>query len=784
MEGEVAMDDFPTTPLREGMPTGHNGSRKNEVVLQGEHLKAHPHGLSAKRRLEKDIGEESCAGLKELSDESLDCVRRSQEGQRDVSACRNEQKNPLDQIDINRMFSGTQDAAEAADDSTIFVKHSPIRFDMSSPVKHNAGKEEDGQQPKRLKLELECVPNLGQPGGVNGAVDEEPPVGSPEAIEMIEAKSSPMKDFSQVAYEADHNGNNGLCDELASGANTTPGRPSSCLHTLSPVHHSADANGEQFVLELDENDDGQEMFQMLTTRNEELIRQVHVLNQKLNKMMTTCDITSYRYKKMQSDLQPLLKDCQAKLNESYKELQVVTEERDSLRERTVKLKERIDENRDEVKMLNQNQSILQKKYISLMNEIESARNKYEELESKHRNLEEQHNEDEKRKQILNDRIDEMAAQISGISAENTNLKKLNEDLIIEVKSVEEELDTKTNEVRKLQEQLQEAVDAEKGANDQVAKRINELVAQRADLESQFENYKAKSETGNKELVARVREAEDRLDRKVSEVQSLQDKLNKMVQDGLVKDTLIKELKRKLEEANDKSEIDKAQVTELQNGKAELERINGCMESSIAELEESLREWQAKYDEQAEKQKLSVELEAIQLKNSNIEAEHLAELEQLHSNLSALQEDLKQNSKIIGELRDENESLRRTKQSIEAKLEETLQKEATNEDQDLVKSLQKELESWKEKYQLKEQESNRSLKLLAEDLYVQYSSKHEQKVKLLKKGYETKFQGKLDKLMLQNEGLTQEIEQVKSNLAAERKEKQKLIDLLESRKPQE
>ncbi|QLQ81506.1 hypothetical protein HG537_0F02670 [Torulaspora globosa] len=764
--------EFPTTPLRETVE--YNGSVMKESVLEGngEHLMGHPHGLSAKRRRE-DMGEE-----KEVSDESLDCVRRSQEEQ-DTSICRDQKKNALDQIDINRMFSRTHEAVEGEDNSTIFVKHSPIRFDMSSPVKHIEG----GPQPKRLKLELECVPDLGQPGQ-NGNGEEEAVVGSPEAIEMIEAKSSPMKDFSQVTYEPDQRSNNERCEALESGGDATPRRRSSCVHTLSPVHQSADGNSEQSGLELDENDDGQEMFQMLTRRNDELIKQVHVLNQKLNKMMTTCDITSYRYKRVRSDLQSLSKDYEAKLNESYKELQTVTEERDNLRERAIKLKKRIDENRDEVEMLNQNQSILQKKYISLMNEVESAKNKYEELESKHRNLEKQHQDSEKRKQALQKEIDEVSAHMSALFADNANVKERNEDLIREVTSVKEVLDTKTNEVKKLQEQLQEAVEAGKGVNDQTAKQINELITQRAELETQFENYKAKSESRNEELAALVKEAEDRLDIKVNEVHSLQDKLNEMVEDASVKDTLIEELKTKLEEANDKSEIDKAQVTELQNEKTELQRINGCLESSIAELEESLREWQTKFEEQAEKQKLSVELEAIQLKNSNIEAEHLAELEQLHSNLSVLQDDLKQKSITISELRDEIESLRRTKQSLETKLEENLQKEATNDNQDLVKSLQKELESWKEKYQLKEQESNRSLKLLAEDLYIQYSSKHEQKVKLLKKGYETKFQSKLDKLMLQNEGLTQEIEQVKSNLATERKEKQKLIDLLESRKSQE
>lgn len=770
------MSEFPTTPVRGEARTDYSGSRKDEVVLQGNEglLKVHLHGLSANKKLESDVGEDTSLEPRELSDESLDCVKRSQEEPQDVVTCGSGQKNALDQIDINRMFSKNQGPAEGADDSTIFVKHSPMKLDMSSPVKQHAERDDvDGPQPKRLKLELECVPDLAQPRQMDA---EESPVGSPEAIEMLDAKSSPMKEFSQVVFDPDEKD----VHELGSGVRATPARRSSGLHTLSPVHPN---NGELSPFELNEGDGASDRFHMLTRRNEELVEQVHVLNQKLNEIMATCDTASYRYNRMKLECQAVSNDCESRLEERDRELQLAIEERDKFGDKTTRLQKRIDENRDEVDMLKQNQSILQRKYTSLMEEVENARKTYEELESKHQDLTEQYNDGGRNIQRLKGDIDELSTRLSTSAADNKTLQELHEDLTHKLESAKEELGTRNNEIEKLRDQLKEAVDAERGANDQVAEQINALVAQRAELESQLAHHKVKSEADNEKLASQLEDAEEHLKSKTKESQELKERVEQLVEASVAKDKSINEWRDMLDEANDLKEINQAQVKELQNNNEELERHNSHLESSVANLEEELRELLAKFEEQAEKQKLSVELETIQLKNSNIEAEHLAELEQLHSNLSSLQEDLQVNSKILNELRNENESLTQSKQSLQKKLDEALQKEAKNDDRELMKSLQKELESWKEKYNLKEQESNRSLKLLAEDLYIQYSSKHEQKVKLLKKGYETKFQGKLDKLMMQNEGLSQEIEQVKSNLASERKEKQKLIDLLESRKDQ-
>ncbi|ODQ80844.1 hypothetical protein BABINDRAFT_35041 [Babjeviella inositovora NRRL Y-12698] len=80
--------------------------------------------------------------------------------------------------------------------------------------------------------------------------------------------------------------------------------------------------------------------------------------------------------------------------------------------------------------------------------------------------------------------------------------------------------------------------------------------------------------------------------------------------------------------------------------------------------------------------------------------------------------------------------------------------------------------------LAEQEAGTETKLqqLAQDLYIQYSQKHEQKVSILKKGYETKWNGKLNNLEFDNKTLRREIESLKIQMENERNEKNQLVKL--------
>lgn len=165
------------------------------------------------------------------------------------------------------------------------------------------------------------------------------------------------------------------------------------------------------------------------------------------------------------------------------------------------------------------------------------------------------------------------------------------------------------------------------------------------------------------------------------------------------------------------------------------------------------------------------------------------MEDLHESMSSLQSALKDNSDLVHTLKIENETLKsdlsRNEQMLKtATLEKdnkivSIETEGTDKEQTII-SLKKQLDEWKQKYDSKENETNKRLKLLAEDLYIQYSSKHEQKVKLLKKGYESKYQGEISRLETQHMGLTQEVEQLTKQLEAEREEKRNLLNMLENK----
>ncbi|GME84317.1 unnamed protein product [Ambrosiozyma monospora] len=68
--------------------------------------------------------------------------------------------------------------------------------------------------------------------------------------------------------------------------------------------------------------------------------------------------------------------------------------------------------------------------------------------------------------------------------------------------------------------------------------------------------------------------------------------------------------------------------------------------------------------------------------------------------------------------------------------------------------------------------------LAQDLYLQYAAKHEQKVSILKKGYEKKWQSKYKKLIQENEELKKELALSKEKLVHETSEKKQLVKLWE------
>ncbi|CDO95240.1 unnamed protein product [Kluyveromyces dobzhanskii CBS 2104] len=306
--------------------------------------------------------------------------------------------------------------------------------------------------------------------------------------------------------------------------------------------------------------------------------------------------------------------------------------------------------------------------------------------------------------------------------------------------------------------------------------LKELYEETGKKLSDSENQLQELRRIHEEETTKLRET---IDRKASDISELNEKLNQFQMTGSDE---ISSLKTQLQitetELNGKKiEIESlhtkasANETAVQNLRLELSKLTNDKGKSLTELEQTKRE-----------------LESLKSKNVNVESEHLAELEKLHANMLLMETNLKENVKTIvdlnstikeleGKLRSselDNNNLKTRLTNAEA-TRNTLST-TDNSETDELRAKIKELE---ETVANADTETNKKLQLLAEDLYIQYSSKHEQKVKMLKKGYETKYKDLLDNLTVENNALHDEVDQLQKTVETERAEKQDLIKSLEN-----
>ncbi|GAV55138.1 hypothetical protein ZYGR_0AS04620 [Zygosaccharomyces rouxii] len=645
----------------------------------------------------------------------------------------------INKMDVNTMFD--------TDKSLVKMNHSPIRIELSSPSRPEESIDRPIPEPKRLKLELASAPNLSQPD--NGV----------EMIEMLDPKNSPQKEHDEDAFELQE-----AIRESKEDRDSVANTPNSNekvnsildLQKLTPVY-----NNEEIE---DQNDTPrEELFQIVFKRNEDLVTQLHHLNRSINEVIDSCDSTVGKYRKQ---IDSLRQDYESKLQDRVSEIASVIRESNTYKEKFNIAKRRIGETRDEIKMLNQNQSILRNKYEEATTELEECRRRLHELDEENSKLKSESSENGIKVSKLENLYQEVLRRTEKLESTNQSLLDVRAESERRLNSLKHELDSRNEEYLRLKAQLEETLAAHEGGRDEKTRQIEDLARQRDELESRISALRKEAEQREEQLESKLQNLETELQLINQNTHTHESNEAQLRQELESKIQECQHWQKNYETVNDDVEILRAEVKELYSDVDEHKELKHYLETSIAQLEEQVNDWRHKYEEhRKEYDKVLLELDSVHLKYNNTEGEHLTELEQLHDNLSSLQVTLKKDSELISQLTRKNETLESQLKGIQAPSD--------------VSQLHKELESWKEKLHNKEIESNRSLKLLAEDLYIQYSSKHEQKVKLLKKGYETKYQGKLDKLSLQNEGLEQEVDQLKSQLATERKEKQKLISLLES-----
>ncbi|KAH3902260.1 uncharacterized protein SCODWIG_02215 [Saccharomycodes ludwigii] len=329
-------------------------------------------------------------------------------------------------------------------------------------------------------------------------------------------------------------------------------------------------------------------------------------------------------------------------------------------------------------------------------------------------------------------------------------------------------------------------------------KVAELNENAANLENDLNNEIEKVKTENINKIEDLISDNDKLNSEVSTLKTLQ---NEQVD----KITELNNLIEKLESTNEKLEIEKKELQDKINFvKEEKEKTVTENGKNLKEKEESLNKLQADLKnlqdlynilqdkcKNSETENLKLQdiihnnddnttnnandnsSEVVKLKEeiSKLESSHLKELEDYLLQTENFQKDIKLKNEENERLKLENEKLLQ-QQTINSA-------NAISKDDEEINKLKEQVENYKLEVNKLQEDSGKKLELLAEDLYIQYSSKHEQKVKLLKKNYQIRYQEQINKLELSNTALREEIELLKQQLNNERNEKQQLVKLWES-----
>lgn len=262
-------------------------------------------------------------------------------------------------------------------------------------------------------------------------------------------------------------------------------------------------------------------------------------------------------------------------------------------------------------------------------------------------------------------------------------------------------------------------------------------------------------------------------------------------------SLVNKLSTDLDEANEILTVRKAEVTELdlelKQAKTEIQNLQSLVEEKnyhINQLNETIAESSNALESKNSK------LERLDDELQKQEGEHLAELESFHKEMSSVQSSLSSKSNELFKLREERDTLQREHDLLKYELSSLKEefsdsdvrvsnlKMKINDSKARCQDLEDQVQKLKNERLSFEKETEKRLQQLAEDLYIQYSKKHEQKVQVLKKNYENKWQSKVNKAESENERLRREVEGLNTQLEREKAEKNEIIKLWDQFKENE
>lgn len=267
-----------------------------------------------------------------------------------------------------------------------------------------------------------------------------------------------------------------------------------------------------------------------------------------------------------------------------------------------------------------------------------------------------------------------------------------------------------------------------------------------------------------------------LEMKTSRLALLEDEVNESKDLLIVKTAEVEELSLELKECA-------KTMKENNNVFQEIGSQNTNLEERVQELTDSLS-------------KKEQQLTDLRHQVQKAETDHITELEAFHSELSNLQSLVTNKNNEIHKLNDANDKLQKKNEFLSYEHQVTKEeiadydtrlstlKAKLNEYKEHASNLENLVQSVEEEKAQLERDTDQRLQQLAEDLYIQYSKKHEQKVQVLKKGYENKWQTKVSKAESETERLRSEVEGLKAQLEQEKLEKNEIIKLWDNFKAQE
>ncbi|SCU85031.1 LAMI_0C09868g1_1 [Lachancea mirantina] len=645
-----------------------------------------------------------------------------------------------------------------------------VKRNWSSPEKLSPlGTESELKRPKKPKLEKPESPNRFY--------------SSPAVIEMLDQNETHENnvsrpdadlDFEKDLSEALSNAVNDEDDnvplsftKLTKDPKTPDAADISHLENLTPVGAAQSVSGSiQDVIRCLENNFNTELQK---SRN-----RVTEISAELTRLQSQLRDQLFLYSKLTGEMEALRAVHSAQelqFRHQKHEIARLDKDKASFQERVAKLKTRLSEVRNEVKMLNQNSQILQDKFQSQVTRNESLQSELDDIQRRNQKLGKLVHSMENTKNQLEDDLQELKAENSDLRDEIIVQKTTIQEKDSQIAQLIERVDTKATRVRELERELEKSLENKQQSTRETQEQLSQIVAENAQLSKELQ-----AKDG---IAAELSEMQIKFQDLEQELATSKQAIIAMTHERDALSEQISHMRQTRENVDDQLAIREAELVELNGTVQDLRGANADLEQTIEQGGASVSEWRQKYEQQSsETKRLSLELESLQFRDKNSAAEHLADLEDLHLQMSSLQKTLESNSRQISELLEKNTSLATEVDTLKvtnSELQEKLTHSSKSASEDPV--LQEELQNLRQQLNVKDADTNKRLQLLAEDLYIQYSSKHEQKVKMLKKGYETKYKEKLTQLERENVGLKDELSQQLATLKAERNEKQELIKAL-------